>query len=384
MVKRDRNESLTEVAGSQFLTAPMPRNPDLEAGIRDEGYTVYADWLLAQGSLVGEWIALAAALEKEADARKKTRLDELATELALPADHLATWGTRHGFWTWLRLHMHLEDEYEVRPLVSRIFATPLCAALDELRVGILRWNANYEDVPKVLEEAANHAWAQRLSRLFLGDAGKDIDMAHHVIGEVGVPITNAFPALTWLKLHSGSQEWRDKGETFSFAGLALSKLETLIIETCAMTKKRLQALWDAQLPELTTLELWFGSRDYDSDVEADDLGPLFGAFSKLVHLGIRNQSFTNELLDQLVASELARRLVTLDLSMSTIDDDIAAELATMASYLPSLETLDVRDNFITPAGASRLEDAFDCEVRIGQQDKLTYAEAGDRFVSVHE
>ncbi len=350
---------------------------------------VYADWLQAQGSPVGEWVALAAALEAGEDARTQGRLAALATELALPTDKFATWGTQHGFWKWLRVENDedwMTPDFDAAELAQKLFATPLCAALDELRLGILRWDHNSEDVPAVLGVAAQYAWATALRRLHLGDVDDNIDMAHHVIGDVGEAISK-FPALRWLKLHSGSQEWRGVGETFGLSGLALPALETLVIETCAMTKQRLADVFAAKLPALTTLELWFGSTDYDSDVVERDLAPLLDGtvFPAITHLGLRNQAFGADLIDRLAKSPLAPRLVTLDLSMSTLDDDAIDNLATIADRFPALRTLDVDDNFVTAAALRGLEEAFAHANVIGErQDKLQDAEDGERFVSVHE
>ena len=41
----------------------------------------------------------------------------------------------------------------------------------------------------------------------------------------------------------------------------LPKLETLILETCAMSSARLGSLLASRLPALETLEIWFGSPD---------------------------------------------------------------------------------------------------------------------------
>jgi hypothetical protein len=159
--------------GSGFLPEKHPANPALEKALREDGApAVYIDWLQAQGAPIGEYIALAAALEGKRNAKKQARLAELATQLAMPTPEFATWGTLHGFFAWLRLENRkdwMDDTFDPVAFAKRLFATPLCAALDELRIGILRWDRNAKDVPAVLCEAADTRWAKSLSRLHPGD-----------------------------------------------------------------------------------------------------------------------------------------------------------------------------------------------------------------------
>ncbi len=372
---------------------PLPHDPDLEDALRgapDDPHaaSVYADWLQTRGTKLGEWIALAAALEQRKDAKKQKRLDELATAIGLPPPALATWETRHGFWKTLRLHNEVDwmsPHFDATAFASRVFAAPPCAALEELRIGILRWDFNNRDVPGVVGLAGAQPWGPTLRRLFLGDCGRNIDMAHHMVGDVGKAISE-LPGLRWLKVHSGA--WGSSLDSFGLNGLSLPRLETLIVETCAMTKLRLASLLAAQLPALTTFELWFGSPDYDSDAEARHLAKLLDGkvLATVVHLGLKNHEFGSELIDRLASSAIARRLVTLDLSMSTLDDADAERLAASADRFSALRTLDVDDNYLTADGLARLRAAFRAEVVSRGQPKLRYVEDDEdrRYASVHE
>ena len=368
---------------------------ELEHAIREargdaDPRVVYADWLQANNEPAGEWIALASALEAKPDPERQQRLAELSEKLALPAPDLATWGTRNGMFDWLRLENQrdwMSGEFDAVALADHLFALPMCAALDELRLGVLRWDENSTDVPAVIGTAASHAWAASLPRLRLGDVEANIDMAHHVVGDVGRAITTSFPSLRSLFVHSGSQEWRGAGETFGLGGLALPRLESLVIETCAMTQARLASLFDAKLPKLDTLELWFGGEGYDSDVVAADLAPLLEnrVFQTVTKLGIKNQGFSGDLIARLAESQIVSRLERLDLSMSTLDAATAPLLAAIASRFAKLKVLDVSDNFLTADDLGQLKTAFrQAEVVSTEQHKLTYAQDNDRFVTVHE
>ncbi|MDQ3365468.1 MAG: WGR domain-containing protein [Myxococcota bacterium] len=380
-----------------------PRNPQLEAALRksreDAGAAqVYADWLQGQGSALGELIILEQALAKRKDPAKQRRATAIKKTLGLPAKDLAVIGWRAGMWQ----SIHLQNDkdwndgtFDALALARPLFTSPLCASLAELRIGILRWEHNAKDVPAVLAEAGRQDWAADLETLFLGDIGDNIDMSHHCVGDVGKVITKAFPRLTSLKIHSGDQSWAGKGETFGIGPLALPELTSLVIETCSLSKKRLKHVLEATLPKLTTLELWFGSEDQDATATFKDLRPLLDGVvhPKVVHLGLRNAEFTDDLARGLPASKIAARLVSLDLSMGTLSDDGAAALAERVKAFPKLKTLSIDDNFLSRATVRAVQAAFKGVTVVSKRQKTADESDVDdddedgepfRYVSVSE
>jgi uncharacterized protein (TIGR02996 family) len=346
------------------------RDAALEAAIRADradpaAYLVYADWLQSHGNPLGELIVLH-------HARKLKKANALAATLDVPDPELATVGWRFGMWEWLHLENGrdwMDATFDPLALAQRVFSSPMCAALEELRIGILRWDHNDEDVPAVLTDAANHAWAADLSKLHLGAVDGNIDMAHHVIGTVGKLITKTFPKLRSLELHSGDQSWRRKG-TFEIAGLALPELTELVIETCSWSKKRMKDLLAASLPKVERLELWFGSADYGANCSVRDLAPLLDSavFPTLRHLGLRNAEFANALAEALPAAAIAPRLESLDLSMGTMTDDGAAALAAGAKRFKQLKVLSVDENFLSTRVVRELRAVFPSVMSKTQKD----------------
>ena len=393
LVASKRNKGYCEPASKPAPSAATPRNPALEAAIRGDredagAYQVYADWLQANGSPIGELIILEQALAKTKHPTKQRRASEIRGALALPAEDLATFGWRCGMWRWIRLENSadwMDNAFDALAVARPLFESPLCAALEELRIGVLRWEFNHKDVPAVLAAAGKQAWAADLQRLHLGDVDDSVDMAHHVIGDVGKVISKAFPGLVWLKLHSGDQTWEGP-KTFEIGGLDLPELTTLVIETCAMSKKRLKHVLEAKLPKLDTLELWFGGDDANSGPK--DVQPLLDGklFPTLRHLGLRNCKFADELAAALPASSIAKRLESLDLSMGTMSDDGATALAGGARSFPKLKTLSIDDNFLDDA-VRTVKAAFKgVKVVSKEQKEPDDSIEGEihRFVSVHE
>jgi hypothetical protein len=283
---------------------------------------------------------------------KKTPAAKIIDKLGLPGHDLVTFGWRYGMWQWMRLENSgdwMDKDFDAVALARSVFAQPMCAALEELRIGILRWEYNSTDVPAVLVEARKYAWAAELPKLKLGDVGRNIDMAHHQIGDVAKPISKAFPKLKMLTLHSSA--WGPGDDTFGLSGLALPELRELVIETCSMSKKRLAHVLAAKLPKLEKLELWFGSPNYDCDANIKGLTKLLAGavHGGVKHLGLRNAEFQNDIAIALASSKIAGRLESLDLSMGTMTEAGADALIAAAKSFGKLTALNLDKNFLTPA-----------------------------------
>jgi uncharacterized protein (TIGR02996 family) len=366
---------------------PIVRDPGLEAELRKDHadpapYLVYADWLQGQGSPLGEMLVLA-------QRKKAKQAAAIATKIGLPSADMAKVGWRFGLWQWLHLDNQVDNmaaDFDAVAFAKGLFSSPLCAALEELRIGMLRWEGC--DDPDVIVEAGKHAWAKDLVRLRVGDVDKDIDMAHHGIGQVGKAITKAFPNLTSLWLRSG--ESYEGPETLGFAGLDLPRLTELTIETCAMSRKRMKSLIAAKLPALEKLVLWFGERERElATATVADIAPLWSGpqFPRVRHLGLCNTELVTDIVRILPTSKLAPQLESLDLSRGTLGDDDAAELAESAASYKKLTTLNVSRSWLSTASIRALKSAFKGKKIIAddQQEPLDPEEYGrERYVSVSE
>jgi len=366
LINEKRKKGYREIADPN---APKPgaREPKLEAAMfdaRDDAgpALVYADWLTSNGNEWGELITVQAQLEKSrANKALVAREKALLKKLPMPDKDLGTV-------TWSRGHIDtlhvfnerdwMDDEYDVMVMLEPLLALPMIDGLRELRTGVIRWDSNDEDVPAVLEAASKRPFAKRLRSLVLGDIPDDIDMDHHVIGDVR-KLSKWFPELTSLKLHSGGASWSGE-RNFDFGPLSLPRLESLVIETCSMSKKRLKQVLDSALPALTSLELWFGSDDYGANVTAKDLRPLLDGkvFTKTTRVGLKNHEFADELAAAVPGSALAARVEVLDFSMGTLGPDGVKALVAGASKFPRLKSLDVSGNYVTKAETKALQTAF--------------------------
>jgi uncharacterized protein (TIGR02996 family) len=386
LVAKHRAENFAVLGEMPAPVVPIARDANLEAELRKNRddpapYLVYADWLQGHGSPFGELLVLAQRTKKKA-------ANAIAKKIGLPNEKMATMGWRHGMWQWLKLDNHVDSmaaDFDAVAFAKLLFASPLCAALEELRIGMLRWE--FADQPEVIAEAGKQAWAKDLLHLRVGDVDEDIDMDHHGVGVIGKAITKAFPKLQTLFIHSGATYMDNLG----FDGLDLPDLTELTIETCSMSRKRMKSVAAAKLPKLEKLELWFGSRERANATIADVVPIWAGpAFPKVRHLGLCNTELVTDIVRLLPGSELAKQLETLDLSKGTFGDDDAQELIENIGKFPKLTTLNVSRSWLTAAGVRALKAALKGKKLIAgdQQDPEDWGFDEDeervRYVAVSE
>ena len=367
-------------------TIEVPRDASLEAEIRKHrddpaAYLVYADWLQGKGSKFGEMIVFA-------NRKKQKQATAIAAKVCTLPPKMGTVTWQSGFWNTIHLQNDLEwmEGFDILRFVRGVFGSPLCAVLEELKLGILQWDNSEQSV--VLAEAGKHAWAKDLLRLRIGDVGDaDVDMDHHSVGDVGKVITKNFPNLESLFMRSG--EDYGSNSAFGIAGLDLPKLKELTIQTCALSRKRMKSLTAAKLPALDKLELWFGSRERGANATLADVMPVWDGklFPRLRHLGLCNSELVLDVIRLLPEGKLAKQLVSLDLSKGTLGDDGVPELVESAKKFPALETLCVDDSWISPAGVRALKKGFP-GVAISAKDQQALVDpedyGTDRYVRVSE
>jgi uncharacterized protein (TIGR02996 family) len=350
-------------------------------------YLVYADWLQSQGDPRGELIAAQVALETAAGAERE-RLERRAEEILaaherfLPGvdEQHATVTWRRGFFESVRFDNRedwMDSDFELWPTVRAVFAQSAAQLVREMRVGIVRWEHQDEDVPRLLRLVAELGFAGRLQELVLGDIDEDVDLAHHTLGDLS-ELGRSYGGLRALSV---------RGWQFQLGSLALPELRRLTVQTCGLSQANLASVLQQPRPQLEELELWFGSALYGATCGPDDLRPLLeepGRFPKLRALGLMNAEFTSALCEALARSPLLRQLETLDLSMGTLDDAGAEVLLARAPAFAHLDWLDLDDNFLSEACVERLQATFGSAAQCGDQKEIEEDDPALRYVSVWE
>ncbi len=365
--------------------------PASPAPTDDQGWLVLADQLSEAGDPRGELISVMHARAKSPnDAKLAAREKKLIAAVPLPDPNWVTVGWRLGHFQWVRfenLKDWMDDGFDAVGVARDVFALPHCAGLEELRVGVLRWEHLEHDVPALLKVAAQEPWARTLKKLRVGDIDDDIDMTHHPVGNLSF-LPKAFPGLESLFIHSGT--WQPKA--LMYPTMDFPKLKELTLETCSMSKERLKCVLGGKMPALERLSLWFGDRDdLGATATADDLDVLLDGslFPNLRHLGVMNATFTNEICERLGRSKLLPRLTSVDLSLGMLDDEGAQALTRTPKAFDHLTRLDVSDSFLTMKGLHALA-MLNCPIVSKNQQTPQPADPdypdphGGRYVSVSE
>ncbi len=341
-----------------------PRNAALEKVILDNpddkgGYLVYADWLAQQGDPRGELIVVQSEGKAEREAellqahpfmRGIGRTDRAHLQEAGPGIANASW--RWGFWE--KLHIFnvidwMDSKFPTKDVLDRLFTNPAALVLQQLKVGVIRWEYNAADIAMVIAEAAKAPFAKTLKSLRFGEVdGIDIDCGHHPIGDLSGITNEAFPELRELKM------W---GCEISLGELKLPKLERLVVQTCGLSQRNVAAIANGDLPALDRLEIWFGSEDYGNDNTFESIESILQStkWPTLTHLGLMNCPVADGICERVGASKIIETISSLDLSLGTVTDDGARALLQHRAALAHLRTIDLSQTYVTAGMVAELQ-----------------------------
>lgn len=361
-------------------------NPALEAAIladldRPDAYLVLGDWLQTQGDPRGELIALqhgndtvranrlldshaAHFYGRVADARGML---EPSTSDPLGRPTTWRWGFLESLWIGNQRDHHDQLALDVDEALAALLDHPTCRFLRDLTIGIVTFEDNsYDGIAKVIGERALPA----LRSLVLGDFhSEETELNWSHMGDIS-PMYRALANVSSLTLRSGSMQ---------LGAIALPNLETLTIITGGFDVESLAAICAARWPKLTTLSIQLGS---ETAFTLDHLAPIFdgGAFPKLNTLGLGNSNISDDICRGLAKSKIAKRLVSLDLSLGTLGDDGARALA--GGTFPQLAEIDVDESYLTDDGIAVLAKLAKT-VHAGEQ-RDDDGDPGDRYIAAYE
>lgn len=167
----------------------------------------------------------------------------------------------------------------------------------------------------VLESLVKHKAAlPNLVSLFLNDIdSEECELSWLIEGDL-TPVWEHFPNL---------REFTIRGYPGEMGVISMPHLERFTVECSGMTKKNLEQIFAANMPNLTHLELWLGTDDYGGQTKAADLEPLLSGhlFPKLKYLGLRNCDYADDLAQSVIKAPILDRVETLDMSYGTMGDD---------------------------------------------------------------
>ena len=363
------------------------RNPELEQAIFDEpskrqAWSVYADWLQAQGDAWGERLSLgiAHAQAKGADktkiAKAITKLDEDQREHFLGKslaklmkaedfEEVAKLDWEHGFIVAARVAAP-EYEWSGTPpdtILRALVKSPAARFLRSLTIGLIDFDYPV-DVSKGVEAISKAGTLGAMRELFVGDFEypDEQEISWVKAGDIDKALT-VMPNLRSLHVRGGEI---GLGKT-----LEHDKLETLLIETGGLPAAAVKALGSCRLPNLRKMEVWFGRDEYGGNGNIKMLAPMFKGegLAKLEHLGLMNSEFENDIAKQLAKSPLLAQVKVVDLSMGTLHDEGGKAILDAADRFKHLERLELDHNYLSDEMAKALEKALGKVVSIGERDE---------------
>ena len=104
----------------------------------------------------------------------------------------------------------------------------------------------------------------------------------------------------------------------------------------------------------------------------------------LDYLGLKNSAFANDIARALAGANVLKTLKTLDLSLGTVTDEGAQELAAARKSLQHLECLDLRGNYLSADGIKAVEGLCRKVLIAEQKEPDDWGDELHYYVSVSE
>jgi hypothetical protein len=165
------------------------------------------------------------------------------------------------------------------------------------------------------------------------------------------PLLRAYPGLERLDVRGGNG--------LELSPLSSTALKVLRFESGGLPAAVVRAVGASDLPNLQTLELWLGVREYGGDATVADLAGILSGerLPALTRLGLMDSEIQDQICGAVAAAPVVARLKELVLSMGVLTDD-GAEALLSGQPLTHLIELDLRHHFLTDPMAARLRAAL--------------------------
>ncbi|UGQ11961.1 leucine-rich repeat domain-containing protein [Yinghuangia sp. ASG 101] len=280
------------------------------------------------------------------------RVDEAATGAARWAtmwDEVAAGAPESGTVAW-RLETPFDADIRFGELTDAFFTRIDTTAVRSLVIG--HWHHDYlryTSETRVVDTLCAHAdRLPALRHLAVNDINIDTADMSSIPPTDLTALLGAFPRLEELRYRFGRDQRPEDDERFILRAGHHPALRRLVLETTGMPADLPRALADSDLPALTDLELWLGTRHSGGDVGPDDLSGILNPPhpSRLRRLALRNAEQADLLAATVAAGSIAPHLRELDLSLGTLSD-AGADALLDGHPFPRLERLTIHHHFLS-------------------------------------
>ncbi|MEP6859930.1 MAG: TIGR02996 domain-containing protein [Deltaproteobacteria bacterium] len=359
-------------------------NGELEAQCRaapDDSPTwaVYADWLMQEGDPRGE---LAALVVKGAPSAEFIRANHIAfygSDELWAAIEVTAW--RHGFPLGVTIKVHMDDELQLVDATRELLAMPFAQFVERVAFGLAGFESNNDWTPVMDAVTSSPRAAELRSLRFDAYTSEDQEISWTAFGDFSA---------AWPRLAALEELVIRSGVGGTLGKLVLPRLQRFARISGGLSAAELQAICEAQWPQLEALELWLGTHAYNGQASVDRLLPILAAATlpKLRHLALCNGEIVDALIPELARSAVLKQLRTLDLSKGTMGSVATTRLVEEAAKFAHLEALDLSENCLTAEECTRIRAALpQCNLddqRGDREDGDEDHDEDDRYVAVGE
>ncbi len=228
------------------------------------------------------------------------------------------------------------------------------------------------------------------------------DKLQHIKSLYLCDIPPDYTEISWINLCDISGIFQSLPNLLSYTGkgsidlaiqpFASNKLMRISLIKGGLPASVIKSIFDCDLPSLVHLELYLGTNNYGGDYKPETfekfLSPTeHGIFPSLHRLGLMNMDKCDALYGMIVKSAIAKRVLTIDLSLGTLDKRGAEELFQLKNF-PLLEDLELNYNYLSGEMMERLVDELDCCVSLldpqGNAHENQNNQWDDRYCSISE
>lgn len=233
-----------------------------------------------------------------------------------------------------------EEEKNAQTMLDEILESKRLPNVEELVIGC--WGECYdESVQVIVDGIVKHKEQfQHIKHLFIGDIGEEECEVSWILQADYSKLWEALPNLQKLTIKGSSG--------LSLGRIEHNNLKELEIICGGLPKSVIHSISNAILPELTSLNLYMGSREYGFDGDIEDIKELLAhPFPKLTKLGLVDSEIQDEITAEVVKSPYINQVSELELSMGTLSDKGGRLLLEEVPKHPNITFLDLEYHYMS-------------------------------------
>lgn len=226
-------------------------------------------------------------------------------------------------------------------LAEEIISDPDLSSIKAIIVGC--WGESYDNSCQSILDlfSENSDKLSHIETLFIGDMDSEECEVSWIEQGNYSELLKSLKNLKHLKIKGSNN--------LSLGELKHTELESLEIICGGLPKSVILEIANSNLPKLKKLNLYLGVEDYGFDGSIEDIKKLIENknFTSLDYLGLGNSEIQDEIVGQVLNSDIISNLKVLDFSNGNLSNKGAQLIIDNADKLKNLELLDLHYHFIT-------------------------------------